>query len=62
MPLQATPTSPTRSPESWAKNIRLYSVGSHAANAMHSVRPEFNIRPLIYGLPDYAAEKFSHTI
>ena len=27
---------------------------------MHSVRPEFNIRPLIYGLPDYAAEKFSH--
>ena len=47
-------------PRELGKNIRLYSVGSHAANAMHSVRPEFNIRPLIYGLPDYAAEKFSH--
>ena len=47
-------------PRKLGENIRLYSVGSHAANAMHSVRPEFNIRPLIYGLPDYAAEKFSH--
>ena len=47
-------------PRELGENIRLYSVGSHAANAMHSVRPEFNIRPLIYGLPDYAAEKFSH--
>ena len=43
-------------PRELGENIRLYSVGSHAANAMHSVRPEFNIRPLIYGLPDYAAE------
>ena len=47
-------------PRELGKNIRLYSVGSHAANAMHSVRPEFNIRPLIYGLPDYASEKFAH--
>ena len=47
-------------PKELGENIRVYSVGSHAANAMHSVRPEFNIRPLIYGLPDYAAEKFSH--
>ena len=45
-------------PRELGENIRLYSVGSHAANAMHSVRPEFNIRPLIYGLPDYAAEQF----
>ena len=54
-PLQATPTRPP-DPRELGENIRLYSVGSHAANAMHSVRPEFNIRPLIYGLPDYAAE------
>ena len=47
-------------PRELGENIRLYSVGSHAANAMHSVRPEFNIRPLIYGLPDYASEKFAH--
>lgn len=36
-------------------------MGSHAANAMRAVRPEFEIRPLIYGLPDYAAENFVHT-
>ena len=47
-------------PKELDNNVRLYSVGSHAANAMHSVRPEFEIRPLIYGLPDYAAETFSH--
>ena len=47
-------------PQRAGRKHPVYSVGSHAANAMHSVRPEFNIRPLIYGLPDYAAEKFSH--
>lgn len=47
-------------PKTIGKNVKLYSVGSHAAAAMHSVRPEFEIRPLIYGLPDYAAESFSH--
>ena len=36
-------------------------MGSHAANAMRAVRPEFEIRPLIYGLPDYAAENFVRT-
>ena len=46
-------------PKELGSNIRLYSVGSHAANAMHSVRPDFEIRPLIYGLPDYAAETFA---
>ena len=43
---------------SCAQNVQLYSVGKHAAAAMHSVRPQFDIRPLIYGLPDYAAEDF----
>ena len=28
---------------------------------MRAVRPEFEIRPLIYGLPDYAAENFVRT-
>ena len=57
MPLQAIPTFPTQLGE----NVRVYSVGSHAANAMRAVRPEFEIRPLIYGLPDYAAENFVRT-
>ena len=47
-------------PKELADNVHIAAVGSHATAAMHSVRPEFNIRPLIYGLPDYAAEKFSH--
>ena len=47
-------------PTSLGPNVRVYSVGSHAANAMHAVRPQFDIRPLIYGLPDYAQEQFSH--
>lgn len=45
-------------PKTLAPNVRVYSVGKHAAAAMHSVRPEFEIRPLLYGLPDYAAEDF----
>ena len=48
-------------PTQLGENVRIYSVGSHAANAMHAVRPEFEIRPLIYGLPDYAAENFVRT-
>ena len=47
-------------PKTLGSNVHVCAVGSHATAAMHSVRPEFNIRPLIYGLPDYAAEKFSH--
>lgn len=39
-------------------NVRLCAVGSHAAAAMHSVRPDFDIHQLIYGLPDYAQESF----
>ena len=45
-------------PKTIASNVRVYSVGKHAAAAMHSVRPQFEIRQLIYGLPDYAAENF----
>ena len=39
-------------------NVKIYSVGQHAANAMHTVRPDFPIRQLVYGLPDYAQEDF----
>lgn len=38
--------------------MHLCAVGSHATAAMHSVRPDFAIEQLIYGLPDYAAEQF----
>ena len=48
-------------PTQLGENVRVYSVGNHAANAMRAVRPEFEIRPLIYGLPDYAAENFVRT-
>ena len=48
-------------PQQLCSNVHLYSVGSHAAAAMHSVHPEFEIRSLIYGLPDYAAEDFVRT-
>ena len=33
-------------------------MGKHAAAAMHAVRPEFEIKQLIYGLPDYSKEDF----
>ena len=45
-------------PRTLGKNVQLYAVGNHAAAAMLDVRPDFNIRPLIYGLPDYAQEDF----
>lgn len=48
-------------PKKLESNVHLYSVGTHAAAAMHSVHPEFEIRSLIYGLPDYAAEDFIET-
>ena len=48
-------------PKQLESNVRLYSVGSHAAAAMHDVRPDFEIRSLIYGLPDYAAEDFTRS-
>ncbi|MDO4838835.1 MAG: glycosyltransferase family 4 protein [Clostridia bacterium] len=40
------------------QNVTLCAVGSHAAAAMHSVRPGFKIKQLIYGLPDYAQDAF----
>ena len=45
-------------PKALGKNIHVCAVGSHATAAMHSVRPDFAIEQLIYGLPDYAAEQF----
>ena len=45
-------------PKALGKNVHLCAVGSHATAAMHSVRPDFEIEQLIYGLPDYAAEQF----
>ena len=38
--------------------MHVCAVGSHATAAMHSVRPDFSIEQLIYGLPDYAQESF----
>lgn len=45
-------------PKALGRNIHVCAVGSHATAAMHSVRPDFEIEQLIYGLPDYAAEQF----
>ena len=45
-------------PKTMAPNVKIYSVGKHAAAAMHSARPDFEIKQLVYGLPDYAAEDF----
>ena len=45
-------------PKQLGKNVHICAVGSHATAAMHSVRPDFAIEQLIYGLPDYAAEQF----
>lgn len=47
-----------RIPHTLEPNIRVCAVGSHATAAMHSVRPDFDIAQLIYGLTDYAAEEF----
>ncbi len=42
-------------PKTLGSNVHVCAVGSHAT--MHSVRPDFGIEQLIYGLPDYAQEK-----
>ena len=47
-----------RIPETLDSNVHVCAVGSHATAAMHSVRPDFSIEQLIYGLPDYAQESF----
>ena len=46
-------------PQTLEPNVRLCAVGSHAAAAMRSVRPDFEIGQLIYGLPNYAQEQFA---
>ena len=45
-----------RIPKSLGSNVRAYAVGQHATAAMHSVRPNFSIGQLLYGLPDLAQE------
>ena len=47
-----------RIPKTLDSNVHVCAVGSHATAAMHSVRPDFSIEQLIYGLPDYAQESF----
>lgn len=47
-----------RVPKHLEENIHLCAVGTHATAAMHSIRPGFFIRQLIYGLPDYSQESF----
>ena len=46
-------------PKKLESNVHACAVGSHATAAMHAVRPDFAIQQLIYGLPDYAQERFA---
>ena len=48
-----------RVPRELKENVRIAAVGSHATAALHSIRPGFEVRQLIYGLPDYARETFA---
>jgi hypothetical protein len=48
-----------RIPEQLESNVHICAVGSHATAALHSVRPNFEVKQLIYGLPDYAQETFA---
>lgn len=43
-------------PASLGSNIHVYAVGHHAAAAIHSVRPDFPVAQLLYGLPDLTQE------
>lgn len=45
-------------PRQLAENVHVCAVGSHATAAMHSVRPDYKVEQLIYGLPDYAQDIF----
>ena len=45
-------------PRQLEANVQVCAVGSHATAAIHSVRPDFQVEQLIYGLPDYAQETF----
>ena len=45
-------------PKTLGENLHVCAVGSHATAAIHSVRPDFPVEQLIYGLPDYAQEQF----
>lgn len=45
-------------PKELEQNVHVCAVGRHATKAMLSVRPDFKIKQLVYGLPDYAQETF----
>lgn len=45
-------------PKRQAHNVKICAVGQHATAAMHSVRPEFKIDQLVYGLPDYSKDNY----
>lgn len=44
-------------PEQLAENVRVCAVGEHARQAMLQLRPEFEVRELLYGLPDYSQDE-----
>lgn len=52
------PAMEAKIPLKMKENVTLCAVGSHATAAMHSVRPRFKIKQLIYGVPDYAQDSF----
>lgn len=43
-------------PKQQGTNVKICAVGNRAVSAMQSVRPEFKITQLLYGLPDYSKE------
>lgn len=45
-------------PKQLAQNVHVCAVGSHATAAIHSVRPDYAVEQLLYGLPDYAQDEF----
>lgn len=49
-----------RIPVKQEDNVKICSVGKHAMAAMHSVRPDFEIEQLIYGLSDYAKDDYQN--
>jgi glycosyltransferase involved in cell wall biosynthesis len=48
-----------RIPTELHDNVHICAVGLHATAALHSVRPEFEVEQLVYGLPDYAQDTFA---
>lgn len=44
-------------PKRLENNVRVYAVGTRAGRAIIQLRPQFKVRELLYGLPDYALDK-----